>query len=60
MSHLGFAIGKGWKTIRVYSDGSVTSDRYLSGIMLKPSRFKDAATSTNIIGNSGEMDVHIC
>lgn len=60
MCHLGFAVGKGWKTIRIYNDGSVTSGRYLSGLMLKPSRFKDAATSTNIISNSGEMDVHIC
>ncbi|EOX3278248.1 GDSL-type esterase/lipase family protein [Escherichia coli] len=50
ITHVGYAIGKGWKTIRVYSSGAVTSDRYLSAIILKPGRFKDAATPTLIGG----------
>ncbi|MCZ8581499.1 GDSL-type esterase/lipase family protein [Escherichia albertii] len=50
ITHAGYAIGKGWKTVRVYSSGSVTSDRYLSAIILKPGRFKDAATPVLIGG----------
>lgn len=52
----GYAVGKGWKILQVFFNGTQTADRYLNGIIIKPARMRDASQTTNLDGRPATID----